>query len=88
LHFESGSFSTQGTPNLSNVIKRNLITGLLDNTFYNPVGICVGCGVNLDSLTLVGTELFVGVDAAALYRGTPVYFAFPLDGGTGALLDP
>jgi hypothetical protein len=73
---------------VDNVIKRSLATGALDNTFYNSTGICTACNVNVDSLTMVGTQLFIGADAAALYRGTPAYFAFPVDSGTGALLDP
>ncbi len=86
--YASGSFTTQGTPNSINVIKRNLTTGNLDTGFFSPIGICAACGVNLDSLTWVGTQLFVGADAGALYRGTPVYFDFPVGIGTGALLDP
>jgi hypothetical protein len=86
--YAGGYFSEAGPLYLNNVLKRNLSTGGLDNTFYNSTGICVACGVNLDSLTIVGTQLYIGADAAALYRGAPVYFDFPVDSGTGALLDP
>jgi trimeric autotransporter adhesin len=86
--YAGGAFLGQGPLYVDNVIKRSLATGALDNTFYNSTGICTACNVNVDSLTMVGTQLFIGADAAALYRGTPAYFAFPVDSGTGALLDP
>jgi hypothetical protein len=45
-------------------------------------------GVNLDSLILIGAQLYVGADGSTVYRGTPAHFAFPLDTTTGALVDP
>jgi hypothetical protein len=38
---------------------------------------------NIDSLTLVGTKLYVGEDIPTLYRGIPTYGVFPVDLSTG-----
>ncbi|MDB6106708.1 MAG: hypothetical protein JWO52_6707 [Gammaproteobacteria bacterium] len=86
--YVSGFFSTPVSPLTADVIKLDLATGDLDSAFYDPNSICATCGVNLDSLILIGAQLYVGADGSTLYRGTPAHFAFPLDTTTGALVDP
>jgi hypothetical protein len=81
--------SYRGT-SLQNLAKVDLTSGALDLTFTQPLGAChgtVGCGGNVNSLTPVGTKLYVGGDVTS-YRGVPAYFFFPVDPTSGALLDP
>jgi hypothetical protein len=83
----AGNFNSYRGSAVSNLIKLDLASGDPDPAFgYGQP--CDSCASNFDSLNLIGTRLFVGADAATLYRGSPTYFEFPVDSGTGALLDP
>jgi Domain of unknown function (DUF5122) beta-propeller len=83
----AGDFlSYRGGPT-SNLVKLDASTGNADPTFTTQLP-CDSCSVNMDSLTIVGTKLFVGEDAPTLYRGLPTYGVFPVDLATGAPTDP
>jgi len=83
----AGSFqSYRGTPSF-NLAKVDTSTGNPDPTFTSALP-CDSCGANFDSLTLVGTKLFVGADTPTLYRGAPIYGVFPVDLSTGNPTDP
>jgi hypothetical protein len=83
----AGSFQTyRGTPSF-NLAKVDASSGNADPTFTSSVP-CDSCGVNFDSLTLVGTKLYVGGDNPTLYRGAPTYGTFPVDLSTGNPTDP
>jgi hypothetical protein len=83
----AGSFqSYRGTPSF-NLAKVDASNGNPDPTFTSSLS-CDSCGTNFDSLTLVGTKVYVGGDAPTLYRGTPIYGVFPVDISTGNPTDP
>jgi hypothetical protein len=83
----AGSFrSYRGAPSF-NLAKVDASTGNPDPTFTSNLP-CDSCGVNFDSLTLIGTKLYVGEDAPTLYRGAPTYGVFPVDLSTGNQTDP
>lgn len=83
----AGSFqSYRGVPSF-NLAKVDAASGNPDATFTSSLP-CDSCGSNFDSLTLVGTKLYVGEDAPTLYRGVPTYGVFPLDLSTGNPTDP
>jgi hypothetical protein len=85
--FVAGSFqSYRGTP-LFKLAKIDAANGNLDPTFASGLP-CDSCASNFDTLTLVGSKLYVGSDAPTLYRGSPVYGVFPVDLSTGNLTDP
>jgi trimeric autotransporter adhesin len=85
--FVAGSFqSYRGTPSF-NLAKVDASSGTPDPTFTSSLT-CDSCGTNFDTLTLVGTKLYVGGDAPTLYRGTPIYGVFPVDLSTGNPTDP
>jgi hypothetical protein len=83
----AGSFqSYRGTASF-NLAKVDASSGNPDPTFTSSSA-CDSCGTNFDSLTLVGTKVYVGGDAPTLYRGTPTYGVFPVDLSTGNPTDP
>jgi hypothetical protein len=83
----AGSFqSYRGTPSF-NLAKVDASSGNPDPTFTSSLP-CDSCGTNFDSLTLIGTKLYVGADAPTLYRGAPAYGVFPIDLSTGNPTDP
>jgi hypothetical protein len=83
----AGNFNSYRGSSVSNLIKLDVASGDPDPAFaYGRP--CDSCALNFDSLNLIGTRLFVGADAATLNRGSPAYFEFPVDSGTGAPLDP
>jgi trimeric autotransporter adhesin len=81
-----GFLSYRGGPT-SNLVKLDASNGNPDPAFTTQLP-CASCSVNMDSLTIVGTKLFVGEDAPTLYRGLPTYGVFPVDLATGAPTDP
>jgi hypothetical protein len=82
----AGSFqSYRGSPSF-NLAKVDASNGNPDPTFTSSLP-CDSCG-NFDSLTLVGTKLYVGTDAPALYQGAPTYGVFPVNLATGNRTDP
>jgi hypothetical protein len=83
----AGSFpSYRGIPSF-NIAKVDASSGNPDPTFTSSLP-CDSCSTNFDSLTLVGTKLYVGGDAPTLYRGAPTYGVFPIDLSTGNPTDP
>ncbi len=83
----AGGFqSYRGNPSF-NLAKIDAASGNPDPTFTSNLP-CDSCTVNFDSLTLVGTKLYVGEDASTLYRGAPTYGVFPVDLSTGNPTDP
>ena len=83
----AGSFKTyRGTPSF-NLAKVDASSGNPDLTFTSSMP-CDSCNVNLDSLTLVGSRLYVGGDASTLYRGVLTYGVFPIDVLSGTPTDP
>jgi Domain of unknown function (DUF5122) beta-propeller len=83
----AGSFqSYRGTPSF-NLAKVDASSGNPDAAFTSASP-CDSCGSNFDSLTLVGTKIYVGSDSPTLYRGSPVYGVFPVDLSTGNPTDP
>jgi hypothetical protein len=83
----AGAFqSYRGTPSF-NLPKVDASTGNPDLTFTSNLP-CDSCGVNFDSLTLIGTKLYVGGDTPTLYRGAPTYGVFPVDLSTGNQTEP
>ena len=83
----AGSFeSYRGTPSF-NLAKVDALNENFDPTFTSSMP-CDLCGVNFDSLTIVGSHLYVGGDATTLYRGVPTYGVFPIDVWSGAPTDP
>jgi len=87
--YSGGVFRPTGSPFLiSNLVKRDLVTGTLDTRFYEPTALSPTSAVNFATLSFIGTQLFVGSDADVLYRGAATPYAFPIDTATGAPLDP
>jgi hypothetical protein len=74
------------------IASTNLIE--LDQSSGAPVsafayaGSCDSCAANFRALNVINGRLYVGADAATLYRGVPTYFSFPVDLTTGKPSDP
>ena len=89
-----GMFATLHTATAENLAKLDATTAAVDPVFTTTSGVCDAlislppCGGNVSSLTIVGSRLYVGSQAASSYRGNPAYFLFPVDVTSGALLDP
>lgn len=89
-----GVFATLHTATAENLAKLDATTAAADAVFTTTSGVCDAlislppCGGNVSSLTVVGSRLYVGSQAASSYRGDPAYFLFPVDVTSGALLDP
>jgi hypothetical protein len=83
----AGSFqSYRGAPSF-NLAKIDSSTGAPDGTFTSNLS-CDSCDENFDTLTLLGTKLYVGGDFPTLYRGEPTYGVFPVDISSGNPTDP
>jgi Domain of unknown function (DUF5122) beta-propeller len=83
----AGSFQSYRGIASFNIAKVDASSGNPDPNFTSSLP-CDSCGTNFDSLTLVGTKLYVGGDAPTLYRGAPTYGVFPIDLSTGNPTDP
>jgi hypothetical protein len=71
----------------SNLIELDLSSGApVSACLYS--GACDSCAANLAALSVINGRLYVGADAATLYRGAPTYFGFPVDLTTGVSADP
>jgi hypothetical protein len=73
------------------VFKLNLATGAPDNAFTDPTsvrGATPAGPPSFTSLTLVGGQLYVGINSGISYRGTPADYLFSIDPVTGQLLEP
>jgi hypothetical protein len=81
-------FPTDSPYQITNVIKRNLVTGALDSAFYDSKALSPTSMVNFSMLSMIGQQLYVGADAGVLYRGATSLYAFPIDTASGAPLDP
>jgi hypothetical protein len=83
----AGTFDSLNGSQSYNVAKANLTSGALDSNFVRSAA-CDSCTLYFNAVEPVGPRIFVGSTDATLYRGVPVYFVFPIDGSTGAPLDP
>jgi hypothetical protein len=83
----AGSFRTYRGIQSFNLVKVNASSGNLDPAFTSSMP-CDSCDVNFDTMSLVGSHLYVGGDYTTLYRGAPAFGVFPVDVSTGAPTDP
>ncbi len=82
-----GTFDSFDGSQSYNVAKADLTNGALDANFVRSAA-CDSCTSYFDAVRPVGSRIFVGSTDATFYRGVPVYFVFPIDGSSGAPLDP
>lgn len=85
--FVGGNFNKYRGGQSANIAKLDANSGNPDPTFTSILP-CDSCGVNFDTLTLVGTHLYIGGDMPTLYRNVPTYGVFPVDISNGATTDP